>query len=256
MESTAIFEKKVGLTPKDLNKLGINVSLEDFLEKKLREMLEEKCSEHGFVLPDTIKILSHSMGYFEPGRFTGDAVYYVKAEGRVLYPADGFEVEGKVLRKNRMGLYVSYRDGLKIQVPRDLHLGDENFNAVNIGDTVRVILKKSIFQINDPYILTNGVFKEKVGSGEGKKEEAAEGEDKEGEDKEGAEGEDKEGAEGEDKEGAAEEAEEGEAGEDEEDEESEAAVEAAQEDLAKAINLSAKAAAKAVDEEESEEEED
>jgi hypothetical protein len=256
MESTAIFEKKVGLSPKDLNKLGTNVSLEDFLEKKLREMLEEKCSEHGFVLPDTIKILSHSMGYFEPGRFTGDAVYYVKAEGRVLYPADGFEVEGKVLRKNRMGLYVSYRDGLKIQVPRDLHLGDENFNAVNIGDTVRVILKKSIFQINDPYILTNGVFKEKVGSGEGKKEEE---EAAEGADDEGAEGEDKEGEDKEGEEGADEEGEEGAEGEDEaeeEEEEGEAAAAAAQEDLAKAINLSAKAAAKAVDEEESEEEED
>jgi hypothetical protein len=237
MESTAIFEKKVGLSPKDLNKLGTNVSLEDFLEKKLREMLEEKCSEHGFVLPDTIKILSHSMGYFEPGRFTGDAVYYVKAEGRVLYPADGFEVEGKVLRKNRMGLYVSYRDGLKIQVPRDLHLGDESFNSVNIGDTVRVILKKSIFQINDPYILTNGVFKEKVGSGEEMKKEEEVAQDVEEE----AKGEEEE--------------EEGE--EEEEEEDTEAAAEAAQEDLAKAINLSAKAAEKAVrQEEESEEEEE
>ena len=242
MESTAIFEKKVGLSPKDLNKLGTNVSLEDFLEKKLREMLEEKCSEHGFVLPDTIKILSHSMGYFEPGRFTGDAVYYVKAEGRVLYPADGFEVEGKVLRKNRMGLYVSYRDGLKIQVPRDLHLGDESFNSVNIGDTVRVILKKSIFQINDPYILTNGIFKEKVGSGE---EEAAKGAEEE------AKGEEEE-AKGEEDEG-----EEDEEDEEEEEEDTEAAAEAAQEDLAKAINLSAKAAEKAVrQEEESEEEEE
>jgi len=171
MESTAVFERKVSLSPKDLNKLGTNTTLEDFLEKKLRETLEDKCSEHGFVLPGTIKVLSHSMGYFEAARFTGDAVYYVKAEGRVLYPADGFEVEGKVLRKNRMGLYVTYRDGLRIQVPRDLHLGDENFNAVDVGATVRIILKKSVFQINDRYILTNGVFVKMVSEGEGGEEE-------------------------------------------------------------------------------------
>jgi len=170
MESTAVFERKVSLSPKDLNKLGTNTTLEDFLEKKLRETLEDKCSEHGFVLPGTIKVLSHSMGYFEAARFTGDAVYYVKAEGRVLYPADGFEVEGKVLRKNRMGLYVTYRDGLRIQVPRDLHLGDENFNAVGVGATIRVILKKSVFQINDRYILTNGIFVKTVSQGEGEEE--------------------------------------------------------------------------------------
>ena len=173
MESTAFFEKKISLTPKDLNKVGEEAPIDALLEKKLSAMLEEKCSEHGFVLPGTIKLISRSMGYFEAARFTGDAVYYVKAEGRVLYPADGFEVDGKVLRKNKMGLYVKYRDALSIQVPRDLHLGDEDFDSVQIGDTVRIILKKSIFQINDPFILTNGTFVKKVSEGE-EQEEAAE----------------------------------------------------------------------------------
>jgi hypothetical protein len=98
------------------------------------------------------------MGYFEPGSFTGDAVYYVKAEGKVYYPADGVKVIGEVLRKNKMGLYVTYKKGIKIQVPRDLHLGNEDFEAVEIGDTVEVELKKSLFQINDPFILVNGLY--------------------------------------------------------------------------------------------------
>jgi S1 RNA binding domain len=165
MESVAFFEKKVNLRPNDLNRIG-EYTVNDLLEQKVRGLLENKCSEHGFVLPDSVKLLSHSMGYFEPARFTGDAVYYVKAEGRVLYPADGIEVEGEVLRKNKMGLYLKYGDGIRIQVPRDLNLTEEKreeFERVDIGDTVKVILKKSLFQINDPYILTNGIFVEKVG---------------------------------------------------------------------------------------------
>lgn len=157
MESTAVFEKKVSLTPLDLNTLK-DVPIEQILLKKSKDLVENKCSEHGFVLPGSLKILSRSMGYFEPARFTGDAVYYVKLEGKVIYPADGIRVMGEVIRKNKMGLYVEYQQAIRIQVPRDLHIGNLDFDAVEIGDKVEVELKRSKFQINDPYILASGVF--------------------------------------------------------------------------------------------------
>jgi DNA 3'-phosphatase len=165
MESVAFFEKKVSLSAKHLNKIGKGGTITNMLQTKLRETLENRCSEHGFVIPDSVEIISRSMGYFEPGRFTGDALYHVKAKGRVYYPVDGAIIEGKVLRKNKMGLYVTYEKGLRIQIPRDLHLGNEEFESVQIGDTVEVELKKSLFQVNDPYILVNGLFKKKIRDG-------------------------------------------------------------------------------------------
>jgi bifunctional polynucleotide phosphatase/kinase len=167
MESTAFFEKKVSLNAKHLNKIGKDATVKSMLLQKLQETLENRCSEHGFVIPNSVAIESHSMGYFEPGRFTGDALYHVKAKGQVYYPVDGMKVVGEVLRKNKMGLYVTYQKALRIQIPRDLHLGNEDFESVEIGDTVEVELKKSLFQVNDPYILVNGIFlqrfpKEKV----------------------------------------------------------------------------------------------
>jgi hypothetical protein len=168
MESTAYFEKKISLSPITIfNKVGRDNNLDVLLLQQLKEKLENKCSEHGFVLPGTLELISRSMGYFEAGRFTGDAVFYVKAEGKVINPADGFRVIGEVARKNNMGLNVSYKNNsLRIQVPRDLHLGDDSdqFNAIEPGDFVEVELKKSLFQINDPYILTNGRFIRKVSS--------------------------------------------------------------------------------------------
>ena len=161
MESTAFFEKKISLNPVTIfNKVSRDVTIEKLLMDKLKEQLENKCSEHGFVLSGTLKHVSNSVGYFETGRYTSDSVFYVKAEGKVLYPADGIRVVGKVIRKNKMGLYVIYRDALRIQVPRDLHLGDDSdqFDEVEPDDYIEVELKKSLFQINDPYILTNGVF--------------------------------------------------------------------------------------------------
>lgn len=157
MESTAFFETKVSLTPKDMNHLGTK-SVEDILLGKVQAKLEKKCSSHGFVLPGTLKLISRSVGYFEAARFTGEAVYYVKAEGRVLYPADGVEVVGVVIRKNKMGMYVNYRDAVRIQIPRDLHLGNEEYESVELGENVRVALKKSKFQVNDEFILATGIF--------------------------------------------------------------------------------------------------
>ena len=174
MESVAFFEKKVSLSAKHLNKIGKGSTITNMIQTKLRETLENRCSEHGFVIPDSVEIISRSMGYFEPGRFTGDALYHVKAKGRVYYPVDGTVLQGKVLRKNKMGLYVTYEKALRIQIPRDLHLGNEEFESVNIGDTVEVELKKSLFQVNDPYILVNGLFKKKI-SNETEGEEGGEG---------------------------------------------------------------------------------
>jgi hypothetical protein len=166
MESTAFFEKKINLTPSEFNEIKTN-STDALLEKKAKELMEKKCSEQGFVLSGTIKLLSRSMGYFESARFTGDAVYYVKLEGKIVYPADGVRVVGEVIRKNKMGLYIDYRKAIRIQIPRDLHIGSEEYEEVEVGDTVEVELKRSKFQINDPYILASGIFITKKSSANG-----------------------------------------------------------------------------------------
>uniref|UniRef100_A0A6C0DJ34 S1 motif domain-containing protein n=1 Tax=viral metagenome TaxID=1070528 RepID=A0A6C0DJ34_9ZZZZ len=201
MESTAYFEKKISLSPTTIfNKVGRDKNLDELLLQQLKEKLEDKCSEHGFVLPGTLQLISRSMGYFEAGRFTGDAVFYVKAEGKVIYPADGIRVIGEVTRKNNMGLIVSYKNNsLRIQVPRDLHLGDDSdqFSAIQPGDFIEVELKKSLFQINDPYILTNGRFIRKVSSDAVAVQAVAEGEQEQEQSQDEEEGEEEDEEEGE-----------------------------------------------------------
>jgi len=157
MESVVFFEKKLNLIPQEFNEIKIT-SIDDMLLKKARDTMENKCSENGFILPGSIRLHSRSMGYFEAARFTGDAIYYVKLEGKVIYPVDGIRVTGEVIRKNKMGLYVNYQNAIRIQVPRDLHLGNETFDNVQVGDNIQVEIKRSKFAVNDQYILSSGVF--------------------------------------------------------------------------------------------------
>ena len=157
MEYTAVFEEQVALTPRDIR--GQIKSIDAVLEEKLRVRLEGKCSRHGFVLTESIKILSRSMGSLERGRFTGHLLFHVQAEGKVLNPPDKTVLDGEVIRKNKMGLYVNYRDAIRIIVPRDANIGMDEFESVEVGETITVEIKKSRFQVNDEYILSVGLFR-------------------------------------------------------------------------------------------------
>lgn len=157
METTAFFEKKISISPSNLNQIK-TTPIAIILLKKAKEMTENKCSEQGFIVPGSVKLLSHSMGYFESARFTGDVNYYTKLECKVIYPADGIKVTGRVIRKNKMGLYVNYDNAIRIQIPRDLHLGNQEYDAVEVGMDVQVELKRSKFAINDTYILASGMY--------------------------------------------------------------------------------------------------
>ncbi len=153
---TALFEERVSLTARDLR--GEISDIEGILLDKLNSRLENKCSRHGFVIPGTLKILARSMGYAEKGRFTGDIVYHVQAEGQVYNPPSGIELVGTVIRKNKMGMYATYEDAIQIILPRDLHIGNVEFEAMEVGQKVRIQIQKSRFQVNDAYILSVGIF--------------------------------------------------------------------------------------------------
>jgi hypothetical protein len=108
------------------------------------------------------------MGMVEKGRYTGDVLFYAEATAKVLQPPDGIEIEGTVIRQNRMGMYIDYQGAIRVMVPRDLHIGEVEFNdLVKVGDTVRVEIKKSRYQVNDTSILSVGIFKGKVKGVEG-----------------------------------------------------------------------------------------
>ena len=99
METIALFEEKIPITPRDLSRGSVKI--EGLLSDKLSQKLEGRCSLHGYVIPGTMKLLSRSVGYIEKGRNTGDIVYHIQAEGNVIYPPDGTVLQGEILRKNK-----------------------------------------------------------------------------------------------------------------------------------------------------------
>ena len=159
IQNVAMFEEKVALGPRVLNELrSNNKTLDDLILSVLREKLEGKCNHHGYVVPDSIKLLSRSMGLLENGRFTGNILFYVQAQGMVYNPANGTTIVGTVLKKNKMGLYVIYKDAIRILVPRDLHLKNPDYENIVPGNQISIQICKSRFQVNDPFIMSVGIL--------------------------------------------------------------------------------------------------
>lgn len=162
MEHSVLFEEQVSLVPNDFSKEI--TSINDISLEKLKTKLENKCSRNGYVLPNSLKILSRSLGKASLGRYVGDYVFYVQLQGNVLNPPDGIVIEGEVISKNKMGLYINYKSAIRVIVPRDLHIGNEDFDSVIVGDKIKVEIKKSRFQVNDESILSVGIFVNKSAS--------------------------------------------------------------------------------------------
>jgi len=161
MESEAFFQEKVYLNPKDLR--NDITSVDDILLKKLKERLEQRCSPHGYVLPGTLELLTRSAGMVDSGRFSGDWAFLVKAKGTVLHPPEGTSVEVEILKSNKMGIYAEYENAIRIMVPRDLHLGDEEFDQLKVGERIRIEIQKSRFQLKDPFIVSVGIYRGRAG---------------------------------------------------------------------------------------------
>ena len=156
MFSTIYLDERVAILPNELNNIRSEDGIRDILVAKLREKHEGKCNANGYVKPNSIELIARSMGQAENGRFTGNLIYDCKIKCEVLFPIAGTIMEGIVLKVVKMGAYVVNEEAIRILLPRDIHLGDANFDSIQQGSTVKVRIERSRFQANDLFIMAIG----------------------------------------------------------------------------------------------------
>ena len=155
-------DERVALSPAEFGKAAsdIDTYLTDVISKKL----EGQCCAHGYVRPGSTEIMARSMGQAEHGRFTGDFIFMCKVKVACLLPHANQVFDCRILTMNKLGAYVlivddgRLREAMRILVPRDLHLGNEEFDGLQVGQGIRVRLLRSRFQANDPYIQGVGMY--------------------------------------------------------------------------------------------------
>jgi DNA-directed RNA polymerase subunit E'/Rpb7 len=155
-------DQRVSLTPSEFREAAEDI--DTFLLKKMKKGLEGLCCTHGYVRPRSTQILARSMGQAEHGRFTGDFMFHCKLKLMCLLPHADQIVDAQILKVNKLGAYALVVDegraleAMRILVPRDLHIGSPEFDAISVGQGIRVKLLRSRFQSKDTFIQAVGLF--------------------------------------------------------------------------------------------------
>jgi DNA-directed RNA polymerase subunit E'/Rpb7 len=158
MYHTVYLDERIALTPSEINSLDSADGVKKIIRTKLRAKHEGKCNANGYVRPDSVELLARSMGVAENGRFTGNLVYDCKVKCEVIYPVAGSEMLADVIKVNSMGAYATFEEAIQILLPRDIHLGNLEFDKIKENDKIRIRIERSRFQANDQFIMAVGVF--------------------------------------------------------------------------------------------------
>ncbi len=155
-------DQRVTLSPTEFREAAADIDAH--LIKKMRKALEGMCCTHGYVRPGSTQILARSMGQAEHCRFTGDFLFQCKVKVMCLLPEAGQIVDAQVLKVNKLGAYAlvvddgRLQEAMRILVPRDLHVGNKEFDALVPEQIVRIKLLRSRFQANDAFIQAVGLY--------------------------------------------------------------------------------------------------
>jgi DNA-directed RNA polymerase subunit E'/Rpb7 len=159
-------DQRVTLKPSELRDAAGDI--DKFLTEKLRKRLEGICCTHGYVQPGSTEILARSMGQAEHGRFTADFVYNCKVKISCFLPFADQVITARIQKMNRLGAYaLVYEAGrvleaMRVLIPRDLHLGNAEFDGLQVGQGIKVRLLQSRFQVNDTFIQAVGKYEGRV----------------------------------------------------------------------------------------------
>jgi hypothetical protein len=155
-------DQRVTLAPTEYEKATADIDA--FLVSKIRKELEDQCCSHGWVRPGSTQILARSMGQAEHGRFTGDFLFQCKVKVSCLLPYADQILTCRVGTMNKLGAYAlvvddgKQSDAIRILVPRDLHVGNAEFDDLQVGQGIRVRVLRSRFQKGDAFISAVGMY--------------------------------------------------------------------------------------------------
>jgi DNA-directed RNA polymerase subunit E'/Rpb7 len=137
--------KKVHIHSKFLQK-----NMQASILAQLKMNFEGKCSAEGFVQRNSITIVNYTLGRLN--YIKGGADYDVQFQADVCMPHAGQKFKAPVTVRSRVGIHCE-TPPIKVLIPRDLHIGNADFENVNIGDDIEFEVVGSRFKQQDRDII-------------------------------------------------------------------------------------------------------
>jgi DNA-directed RNA polymerase subunit E'/Rpb7 len=137
--------KKVHIHSKFLQK-----NMQASILAQLKMNFEGKCSAEGFIQRNSITIVNYTLGRLN--YIKGGADYDVQFQADVCMPHAGQKFKAPVTVRSRVGIHCE-TPPIKVLIPRDLHIGNADFENVKIGDDIEFEVVGSRFKQQDRDII-------------------------------------------------------------------------------------------------------
>ncbi len=137
--------KKVHIHSKFLQK-----NMQASILAQLKMNYEGRCSPEGFIQPNSVVIVDYSLG--RTNYIKGGVDYDVKFQADVCMPHTGQKFKAPVTVRSKVGIHAE-TPPIKVLVPRDLHIGNEEFEGVKVGEEIEFEVIGSQFKQQDKEIV-------------------------------------------------------------------------------------------------------
>lgn len=156
--SRSLLTRKIVLP---INYIGKN--LDDVIEEYIHNNFEGKCVVEGYVKPNSVKIIRYSSGLIERGN---NIVFEVVFECDICFPVEGMLMSCIVKNIVKAGIRAESSNEtpspIIVFVAKDHHFTNQQFNEIQVNDTITVRVIGQRFELNDKYISIIGeLVKEK-----------------------------------------------------------------------------------------------
>jgi DNA-directed RNA polymerase subunit E'/Rpb7 len=126
---------------------------------QLKMNYEGQCSNEGFIQPNSITILNYSLG--RTNYVKGGVDYDVTFQADVCMPHRGQRLKSPVTLRSKVGIHAE-TPPIKVLIPRDLHLGQKEFDSIEVGDDIEFEVVGSQFKQKDHDIIIIGQLLTKI----------------------------------------------------------------------------------------------
>jgi DNA-directed RNA polymerase subunit E'/Rpb7 len=161
MNTDPLFERRELTRVLNVPSKYVQRNIRGSLLAQLATHIEGKCGIEGYIQPKSSVILEHSLGKVDM-LHTG-IQYRVRFHADICYPHVGQIFKAPVSFRSKIGVHAELLP-IKILLPRDLHIGNADFESIEDTDEIVVQVLGAEFKQNDESIFVLAKLIQKVGS--------------------------------------------------------------------------------------------
>jgi len=150
MPSTNMFERRELTRVLPVHSKHLQRNIQSSLLSQIKAQIEGRCGVEGYVQPKSSVIIEYSLGRMSI--LKSGVNYRVKFQADICLPHKGQQItNAPVLFRSKIGIHAELKP-LKFLLPRDLHIGNTEFEAIVENDTLDIEVLGAEFKQNDESI--------------------------------------------------------------------------------------------------------